>query len=316
MTTTLLVDGTNLTHRASYAAQASQSQMSVDGVNTAPLVIFAGLLSKYVRLVKPTHMALFWDAGHDFRDALYPEYKAARRKPTTEDLDTGSGFVLAKEFLTWSGVPHKAHKGYEADDLIAATARQTLGKTVILSGDKDLLQLVTPRQAAGGVDQWREVTQIRIPDEEEWTERHVEEKFGVPPHHLASYLGLVGDAGDGVPGVAGIGPKKALALLEKAEWDWDVVLTLLGPEKAQQAVLMRQLVDLRTYPYDEIFMQTNTGAPAFSPAGPGSGLAWEMLDDFCATYRLNSLRERLVAGTLWADPTSDEDVFANFETSV
>lgn len=308
--TTLLVDGNNLLARADHATKGHGVQMSAGSVNTAALHVFIQMLSKYVRLVEPTHMAVFWDAGHDFRDALYPAYKANRVKSEGPEGGDSAPFALAKEFLTWAGVSHKAHRGYEADDLIAATARQVEGqKVVILSGDKDLLQLVGDPTAIS--DRWGQTVQIRVPDDDEWDDDRVEAKFGVPAHHLSHYLALVGDPGDGVPGVAGIGPKKAVALLERAEWDWEAVLVLLGEEKAAQAALMHQLVDLRTYSYDEVFLMANRGVPAFRPTVPDpESHSWQNLMAFCALYRLETTQNRLKAGTLWRDTVSMEQVFA------
>ncbi len=180
MTRTLLIDGNNLLARAHHASLGGKVEMFANGTNTSALVIFIGLISKYVRQVQPDRMAVLWDAGHALRDAAYPAYKAARAKP--EGDGDSMPLTLAKEFLTWACVPHKAHQGYEADDLIAATARQTPGEVVILSGDKDLLQLIDDR---------RGVTQIRVPDDQPWTEVDVERKFGVPPHLLSHYLALL-----------------------------------------------------------------------------------------------------------------------------
>lgn len=292
---TLLVDGNNLLARSDFAAKASRSQMSAGGVSTGALYLFINLLSKYVRMVAPTHVAVFWDAGHAFRDEAYPAYKAARKKPVDPNEET-IPFALAKEFLSWAGVPHKAHTGYEADDLIAATARQCSGDTVILSGDKDLLQLVHDGSFAQGN---RKVTQIRVPDDEPWTEDRVEKKFGVRPQHLPYYLALVGDPGDGVPGLKGIGPKRACALLEKVGWDWEVLMDLLGPEEAEQAALWRSLVDLRYYEYEDIFLRAHEGAPEFDPTGPTSLMHWPMLVDFCEKYELRSVIQRLQDGSLW-----------------
>jgi 5'-3' exonuclease len=316
MTKTLLVDGNNLLARSDFATKNKGVEMSVGSVNTAALHVFIQLLAKYVKQVSPTHMAVFWDAGHDFRDALYPPYKANRKKSEGPEGGDSMPFALAKEFLTWAGVPHKAHRGYEADDLIAATARQSKGKVVILSGDKDLLQLVG-WQGFPEPDRHRDVVQIRVPDDDEWDEEAVEAKFGVPPHHLAHYLAMVGDTSDNVPGVAGIGPKKALALLEKAGWDWAAALDLMGSEKAAQARLMIQLVDLRSYPYDEIFMASNSGAPEFRPTVLGDGShVGENLKTFCTLYRLETTRQRLESGTLWAESVSMADVFADADSPV
>lgn len=305
MTRTLLIDGNNLLARAHHASLGGKVEMFANGTNTSALVIFIGLISKYVRQVQPDRMAVLWDAGHALRDAAYPAYKAARAKP--EGDGDSMPLTLAKEFLTWACVPHKAHQGYEADDLIAATARQTPGEVVILSGDKDLLQLIDDR---------RGVTQIRVPDDQPWTEVDVERKFGVPPHLLSHYLALVGDPGDGVPGVSGLGPKKSLALLEQAEWDWEAVGDLLGPERAKVASLMHSLVDLRSFPYNEAFMASNVGAPIFTPADPNRDpVTWGALIDFCDKYQLKEIRQRLEAGVLWVDRSPHQvDVFADLDS--
>lgn len=305
--TTLLVDGNNILARADFAAKGKHVSMSVGETNTAALVIFANMLSKYVRQVRPTHMAVMWDAGHAFRDEAYPAYKASRKKPVDPQGDT-IPFALAKEFLTYAGIPHKAHTGYEADDLIAATARQCRGEVVILSGDKDLLQLVgrTMHDFKDGLPESHcTVTQIRVPDDVLWTEHHVEAKFGVLPHHMAAYLALVGDPGDGVPGLKGIGPKKAIKMLGEAEWDWEALVASLGPEKGAEAVLMRSLVDLRAFDYPEAFMLANRGAPVFRPTTPENQISWRMLSEFCDRYALNDILRRLADGSLWV---SDQKV--------
>ena len=82
--TTLVVDGNNILARSAFAAKGSRAHMSVDGVNTAALTIFINMLSKYVKQVSPTHMAVCWDAGHRIRDEIYPEYKAKRAKHVEE----------------------------------------------------------------------------------------------------------------------------------------------------------------------------------------------------------------------------------------
>lgn len=307
---TLLVDGNNVLARADFAAQASRGKMSASGTNTGALYLFINMVSKYVRLTRPTHMAVLWDAGHAFRDEAYPAYKAARKKPVDPSGER-IPFALAKEFLTWAGIPHRAHTGYEADDLIAATARQCEGEVVILSGDKDLLQLVHDGSYANGN---RKVTQIRLPDDVPWDEARVEAKFGVLPQHLPFYLALVGDPGDGVPGLKGVGPKRACALLEKAGWDWEALMGLLGPEEAEQAALMRLLVDLRHHEYDEAFFRVSHGAPEFLPTRPDNDpMHWPVLLEFCEKWELNTVIQRLMDGSLWygaeAVPPTTEGLF-------
>lgn len=301
--TYLLVDGNNLLARADFAARGGRVEMSVDGVNTASLMIFINLLSKHVRRIQPTHLAVMWDAGHAFRDALFPAYKAKRKQPPSGEGEPDPTLPMsqAKEFLTWANVPHKACKGYEADDLIAATARQCDDAEVaILSGDKDLLQLL--REARDPLD--GSVVQYKVPDDTLWTVERYTEAYGYAPEKAALVHALVGDVSDGVPGLRGIGPKKAVKLLQEAGWDWEALLDLLGPEKAITASVMRSLVDLRDYPYDEVFLAANRGVPPFMPSRGEGDMLWPALAGFCEKYRLNTVLDRVRSGTLWTEPSS------------
>lgn len=289
----MLIDGNNLLARATHAATApgKHVEMSHDGVNTAALVIYVNMISKYVRLIGPTHLAVMWDAGHDFRDEIYPAYKANRTKHIEGSEDT-IPFALAKQFLTWAGVPHKAHQGFEADDLIAATARQSQGEVAIVSGDKDLLQLLTPR-----------VVQYKVPDDEPWTHETYFEKMGYGVANAAAVHALVGDTSDNIPGVRGLGPKKAVKMLEEADWDWETLLANLGPEKGAEAALMRRLVDLRDCEYPSWFMESNRGCPQWMPTTlTEDTIASRGLVAFLDRYALNSVRQRLEDGSLWVEP--------------
>jgi 5'-3' exonuclease len=300
----MLVDGNNLVSRADFAAKGKQVAMSHDGVSTASLVIFVNLISKYVRLIQPTHLAVMWDAGHDLRDAVYPAYKA-NRVHHEEGSDDTPHFSLAKEFLTWAGVPHKAHRGFEADDLIAATVwdyttnhQWPEAYVAIVSGDKDLLQLCQSGST--------QVVQYRVPDDEPWTAERYYEAYGYATSEAAMVHALVGDTSDNVPGLKGIGIKKAVKMLEEAGWDWTTMLGKIGPEKAAEAVTMRRLVDLRDDRYCEYpgwFLAANEGCPAWDPTQLGTGLISSLeLEKFLDRHALKSIRERLEAGTLWVDP--------------
>lgn len=283
--------------------------MSVDGVDTGPLYLFINLLAKHVRLFRPTHMAVFWDSGHAMRDGVFAGYKANRKKaePGAEDAVP---FALAKEFLTWAGVPHKAHTGWEADDLIAATTRQCTGEVAIVSGDKDLLQLLREVPDCS-------VIQYKVPDEEPWTARRYAEHYGYSTGHAAMVHALVGDASDGVPGLPGVGPKKAVKALAEAGWDWETLLAQLGPERAAVAAQMRRLVDLRDLDYPEWFMAAHRGTPEFRPTALDDTVLGRELAAFCNQYRLNRTLDRLRDGTLWSGfegtPPSNDTVFADLD---
>ncbi|MDX1407861.1 MAG: 5'-3' exonuclease H3TH domain-containing protein, partial [Saprospiraceae bacterium] len=251
---TLIVDGTNLLVRAVHAAERMPKKLSViiDGhfYSTGPVYLFINSLSSYVRQVEPDRMMVCWDGGRSkHRLGIDPDYKADRPE-REDDVQEQLSFRLAKEFLDLNGIAWSEESGVEADDLVAAYVRSagqfletSDDKIVILSGDKDFLQLVG-----------RYVYQIRPGVKPEiWDEDVVRDKMGCSPKFIPYLMALTGDKGDGVPGVKGIGPKTALKLLKKHEWSFDNVLT--DPKlEGKQADARRSyaLVDLRTPIYGDL----------------------------------------------------------------
>ncbi len=161
------------------------------------------MLEKLRKEHKPAHLIAIADSpGPNFRHALYPDYKANRDAPPP-DLKEQLNRVY--QLSRAMGLPLAEVSGFEADDLIATLTRQARNagmRVVIVSSDKDLMQLV-----ASGV--WLlDTMKGRIIDSDA-----VHAKFGVTPEKLGDYLALCGDAVDNIPGVAGIGPKTASALL-------------------------------------------------------------------------------------------------------
>ncbi|MGH7735420.1 MAG: 5'-3' exonuclease H3TH domain-containing protein, partial [Gemmatimonadales bacterium] len=192
----------------------------------------------------PTHLAVIFDHSEKtFRNALYDQYKA-HRPPPPEDLVLQ--FALVRDATRAFGVPAIEAPGYEADDLIAAYAckvRDLGGETVIVSSDKDLMQLV-----GDGVSMLDTMKNLRIGPEQ------VVEKFGVPPDKVVDVQSLCGDSVDNVPGAPGIGIKTA-ALLINEYGDLDTLLERAGEIKqdkrrqtlidfADQIRLSRELVTL------------------------------------------------------------------------
>lgn len=291
----LLVDGHNILSRAHHAAR--RLQLTADGHRTSSLTIFILMTSRYVRLVQPTHVAFCWDAGHDYRDRLYPEYKANRMRDEIAGKDDTRPFGQAQEFLRLTGVPQYRAEGWEADDLIAAVVADVGSDStdpttdiVVLSGDKDLLQLVGPA-----------VVQVRPPDDEPWTTERVLAGYGCLPEQLASVMALTGDPVDGVPGVRQIGPKRGVKMLAEANWDFEAVLGALDEEQARMAVLSHSLVDL-ALDYPALGLDT-VSVPAFIPTDLTSAALVRFLD----RWRLESVRTRLAEGSLWAPRRDDTD---------
>jgi 5'-3' exonuclease len=289
----LLVDGNNVLVRAVKAAEGSRLTLATsDGIPTAALLIFINTLSRHVREESPDRMVVAWDGGRStYRSDLYPAYKANRAERTPEE-DEHRPFGLAKEFLSLAGIHHIERAGWEADDLIAAHWSKTApdDRVVILSSDKDLLQLVDAN-----------TQQVRVssaPPTHRWDVARVQEQMGCHPRFLAQLMALTGDVGDNVPGVRGVGPKKGVRFLEAAGWDAVEAVRHLGPEAVALADLSRSLVDLRL-PYESLGLRVGP-APVFAPTNPTNVLYGPLLA-FLDRYQMASLRTRLVEGSLWSE---------------
>src|SRR5665213_1844328 len=201
-----LVDGSGFIFRA-YHALPPLTRKS-DGLPVGAVQGFCNMLWKLLVDMKaapdaPTHLAVIFDHSEKtFRNDLYPAYKA-HRPPAPEDLIPQ--FPLVREATRAFGVPCLEQPGYEADDLIAAyccQVRDAGGEVVIVSSDKDLMQLVGDR-----VSMLDTMKNIRIGRAE------VFEKFGVAPAKVVDVQALCGDSVDNVPGAPGIGVKTASALI-------------------------------------------------------------------------------------------------------
>jgi DNA polymerase I len=175
-----------------------------DGNPTQALYGFACFLSDLLERRAPRYAAVAFDESHGdcFRRKLYPPYKA-NREAAPEALKRQ--FALCREFCRHLGVAEFASEQYEADDLIGTLAQccrdDGLAVTVV-SRDKDLAQLIWPGDVFwdyGGAAEYRY--------------EQIAARFGVPPERMADYLALRGDSVDNVPGVPGVGPKTAAALM-------------------------------------------------------------------------------------------------------
>jgi DNA polymerase I len=242
-----LVDGSGYIFRA-YHALPPLTRKS-DGLPVGAVAGFCNMLWKLLVEMKtapdrPTHLAVIFDHSEStFRNKLYDQYKA-HRPPPPDDLIPQFGLV--REATRAFGVPSLELPGYEADDLIAAYAckvRDEGGEVVIISSDKDLMQLV-----GDGVSMLDTMKNLKIgPDQ-------VREKFGVGPDKVVDVQALCGDSVDNVPGAPGIGIKTA-ALLINEYGDLDTLLARAGEIKqdkrrqtlidfADQIRLSRELVRL------------------------------------------------------------------------
>ncbi len=200
--TFFLIDGSSYIYRAFYAIRRLTNSK---GMATQAVYGFITMLQKVVRERKPDYVCVVFDApGRNFRHDLFDLYKATRQA-SPEEL--GPQIPYIKKVVRYFGVSQMELEGYEADDLIATLTYWGSAhglEIVVVSGDKDLMQLVRP-----GVVMLDAMKAKKIGRAE------VIEKFGVPPEKVVDVQSLAGDSTDNVPGVPGIGVKTAAELINE-----------------------------------------------------------------------------------------------------
>lgn len=245
-----LVDGSGFIFRAYYAmayGRGGTPMTNPEGVPVGAVYIFVNMLLKLLNDYHAPYMAVIFDAAREnFRNDIYPAYKA-NRDETPDDLIPQ--FPLIREATEAFNIPCMELEGYEADDLIAAytrLAREAGKEVVIVSSDKDLMQLVG------------EGVRMLDPMKSQFIgEAEVLEKFGVAPNRVVDVQALAGDSTDNVPGVPGIGIKTAADLINEFG-DLETLLERAGEIKqnarreklinhAEDARISKQLVQLDAY---------------------------------------------------------------------
>ncbi len=202
----MLVDGTSLMYRAFFAMP---NLTDARGRVTNAAYGFTSMLLRLLQDYDPDYLVVAFDRGKpEYRLEIYPEYKGHR--PDMPD-DLRPQFNMVKDVLDAMGIAHIEQEGVEADDLLGVMARayaDSSHKVTIVTGDKDMLQLVDGRIRV-------EVTKRGITDTVVYDPKKVKEEFGLPPHLLADMKGLMGDSSDNIPGVPGVGKVRARRLLNE-----------------------------------------------------------------------------------------------------
>ncbi len=202
-----LIDVSALAYRSFYAFINNPLKNS-KGQETSAIYGFASHTLRLLKECQPTHIAFVKDLPKKtFRHELYTEYKA-HRKPMPDEL--AAQLPVIDVFVETSGLRTVALAGYEADDVMATLAMQAKAKCMqvfIVTRDKDMMQLVDDQIFLFDLGKNNQGSDIMGAKE-------VMQKMGVPPIKIVDYLALIGDASDNVPGVAKIGPKTAVELLE------------------------------------------------------------------------------------------------------
>lgn len=206
--TLYLIDGHALAYRAYFALMASGANFrSLSGEPTAATYGFTSILLSLMDKEAPEYLAVAFDTGKTFRSEKYPDYKATREKMPDE---LRPQIERIRELVDAFGFPRLEMEGYEADDVLGSIAHKAAEKGLavkIVTGDRDLLQLVTNRivvNLAGG----------KQSESKDYFPEDVVEKLGVKPEQVVDLKALIGDTSDNIPGIKGIGPKTASKLLE------------------------------------------------------------------------------------------------------
>lgn len=205
----LIVDGMALLFRA-FFAQSYDARRTADGTPTNAIYGFMQYLFDAINQFNPTHVICCWDMGSKtFRTDMYVGYKANRPEAPADLIPQ---FSLVKEIVAELGIPNVGLEGYEADDCIGTLSQQlsALGHVYVLTGDQDMLQLVSDRIHVVIMKKGRGNYAVYDLD-------FLHADKGVHPFQIIEMKGLTGDTSDNYPGVRGIGEKTALKLLQEFE---------------------------------------------------------------------------------------------------
>jgi DNA polymerase-1 len=284
--TILLVDTYSAVFRAHHALPEMSTQ---SGEPTSALYGFCALVLKLLRENPAAELAFAIDLPQPtFRQTAYPEYKAGR--PTTPSA-LGTQLRRLPRLLGAFGVPVLGSAGFEADDVLATLAeraRHEAHDTVIVSGDRDLLQVIggSVRVLFIGRRGLSAVT---------YDEARVVERFGLPPSRLPSFVALVGDASDNLPGVRGVGPATAQRLFREFADAAELFARLesVRPERVRAILKAHEAQIVR----NEALARLRTDVPLPDDAAPRRPCAddWQRLREEFEALEFKSLVRRLDA---------------------
>ena len=197
-----LVDGSAYIFRAFFAVPPLNNSQ---GLPTNAIFGFTNMMLRFLKRYNPDYIAIALDAGREtFRNEMFAQYKGNRPEAPADLIPQ---FPYIRKVVDSLNLPLLELNGYEADDIIATLCEgmaSDVAEIVVVSSDKDLMQLVTNG------------TKLLDSAKDRWiSNAEVKEKFGVPPEQVIEVMGLMGDAVDNIPGVRGIGEKTAIALIQE-----------------------------------------------------------------------------------------------------
>ena len=234
MQTLLLIDGNAIMHRAYHALPPFKA---ADGTPTNVVYGYLSMLNKVVTDFKPDYLISCFDTPKEtFRNKLFKEYQSQRPKI---DDDFIVQIPLVKQAVDASGIERMEKDGFEADDLIGTITRifeKNQFRVVILTGDKDIFQLITDNVFVASPQLG--LANIKIFDRSE-----VEKKLDVSPNQIIEYKALVGDPSDNYPGASGIGPKTASKLIHQFRTVENIYKNIEGVESEKVKEILKKEKD-------------------------------------------------------------------------
>lgn len=312
-----LVDGSNFIFRAYFQSinQDRKYNARSDGLPSGAVRLFATKLFQFVREgvlgVKPTHLAIVFDKSENsFRKEIYPAYKGNRSDPPPDLIPQ---FPLMRDAVRAFGLIPVEQDIYEADDLIATYARQAReagADVLIVSADKDLMQLVRPGIAMYDPASGDAKKGAGFRPERRIGEPEVVEYFGVTPDKVTDVQALAGDATDNVPGAPGIGIKTAAQLIGEYG-DLETLLarageikqpkrreTLTNPEVVEKVRISHKLVTL----VEDVPVETPLGDLTLNQPDPAKLIAFLKAMEFTTITKRAAEAYEADVGAIEADP--------------
>ena len=204
-----LLDGHALAYRTYFALTRGSTGgfTTRNGEPTAGVFGFTSVLLRILEQDHPDYLAVAFDTGKTFRDDIFPEYKGTREKMPD---DLRSQIERIRQIVDAFNIPRLELEGFEADDVLGSVAKQVAASGIgvkIITGDRDLLQLVSDRI-------WVSLPGKSLGDSKDYRAPDVLEYLGVRPDQVVDYKALTGDKSDNIPGVQGVGEKTAVTLLQ------------------------------------------------------------------------------------------------------
>ncbi len=314
----VLIDGHSIINRAFYGVPDLTNK---DGLHTNGIFGFVNILFKILEEEKPDYLTVAFDVHHPtFRHEMFKEYKGTRKGMPQELHEQ---VPVLKELLTAMGIQVMELPGYEADDLLGTVASKSEAKgmdVLVVSGDRDLLQIVTDHIRVCIPKTKRGTTEYEM-----YYTKDVQEKYGLLPKQIIELKALMGDSSDNIPGVPGIGEKTATAILQQFEnvENAHAHLEEIKPKRAKEnleahydmALMSKKLATIETdAPYEYDWESARTGN-VFTKE------AYELcqkleLKKLMAKFDLSEMpQEESVKTVTVSDFAEAEDIFAKAENA-